>query len=192
MKKQVITMMAVAAFFATLAVTSLPAQNAGSISVSIPFDFAVSGKTLPAGEYYVQRSTEGARVVTTIRNRDKTEAVYLPQSHPVQAHEIQPESKLVFNKYGNQFFLSQVWVSGRSVGDELAKTARERGLQRDIARNQLKPEVDLKWPPFIEEIDVPEKMYIIQKRLASKGFSSGDIEKILGGNFFRVYKEILG
>jgi microsomal dipeptidase-like Zn-dependent dipeptidase len=35
-------------------------------------------------------------------------------------------------------------------------------------------------------------MYIIQKRLASKGFSSADIDKILGGNFFRVYKEILG
>ena len=57
---------------------------------------------------------------------------------------------------------------------------------------KFKPEVDLKWPPFIEEIDVPEKMYIIQKRLASKGFSSGDTDKILGGNFFRVYKEILG
>ena len=140
MKKQVITMMASVAFFATLAITSVQAQNAGTVSVSIPFDFAVSGKTLPAGEYYVQRSAEGARVVTTIRNRDKTKAVYLPQTHPVQTNEIQSESKLVFNKYGDQYFLSQVWISGRSAGDELAKTARERGLQNEIAKSQQKPE----------------------------------------------------
>lgn len=140
MKKQLITMMAAVAFFATLAVTSIQAQNAGNMSVSIPFDFAVSGKTLPAGEYYVQRSAEGARVVTTISNRDKTRAVYLPQTHPVQTNKVQSESKLVFNKYGDQFFLSQVWISGRSAGDELAKTARERGLQKEIARSQQKPE----------------------------------------------------
>jgi microsomal dipeptidase-like Zn-dependent dipeptidase len=35
-------------------------------------------------------------------------------------------------------------------------------------------------------------MYIIQRRLASKGFSSTDIDKVLGGNFFRVYQEIIG
>lgn len=140
MKKQVLTIVAVISCLATLVVTPVQAQNAGNMSVSIPFDFAVSGKTLPAGEYYVQRSTEGTRVVTTIRNRDNTKAVYLPQTHPVQANEIQSESKLVFNKYGNQFFLSQVWTSGRSAGEELAKTARERGLKQEIAKSHQKPE----------------------------------------------------
>jgi hypothetical protein len=133
MKKQVITIMAVAVFFATLAVTSAQAQNAGNMSVSIPFDFAVAGKTLPAGDYNVRRSIEGNRELTAIRNRDKTEAVYLFQTHPVQTNEVQSESKLVFNKYGNEYFLSQVWISGRTVGQELSKAAKERGLQRDMA-----------------------------------------------------------
>jgi membrane dipeptidase len=57
---------------------------------------------------------------------------------------------------------------------------------------QFKPGVDIRWPPFIEELDVPEKFYIIQKRLGERGFSAADIDKILGGNFFRVYREILG
>lgn len=57
---------------------------------------------------------------------------------------------------------------------------------------KFKPGVDVKWPPFIEEIDVPEKFHIIRKRLAEKRFSDSDIAKIMGGNFFRVYKEILG
>jgi hypothetical protein len=140
MKKQVITMMAVVAFLAMLAVTSVKAQNAGNMSISIPFDFALSGKTLPAGEYYLQRSTEGAQVVVQIRSRDRVLVVYLPQTHPIQNSEIQAEPKLLFNKYGDQFFLSQVWLSGRSTGEELSKTARERGLQRDFARYQRKPE----------------------------------------------------
>jgi hypothetical protein len=132
-------MMAVFAFLAMLAVTSVKAQNTGNMSISIPFDFAVSGKTLPAGEYYLQRSTEGAQVVVQIRNRDRA-LVYLSQTHPIQNSEVQAEPKLVFNKYGDQLFLSQVWLSGRSTGEELSKTARERGLQRDFAGNQRKPE----------------------------------------------------
>jgi hypothetical protein len=139
MKKQVITIMVVAVFCATLAVSSIEAQNAGNMSVTIPFDFAVGGKTLPAGEYFLQRSSDGARVVTRIRSKDKDEGVYLPQPHPVQGTEIQAESKLVFNKYGDQYFLSQVWISGRSSGDELGKTSRERLLQREMAKGR-KPE----------------------------------------------------
>ncbi len=140
MKKQVITVMAVAMFFAALAVASVRSQDAGTISVNIPFDFAVSGKTLSAGQYYLQQSTDGARVVTQIRRRDKTQGVYLPQTYPVQGSEIQAESKLVFNKYGNQYFLSQVWISGRAVGKELPKTSKERLLQSEMAKQRSKPE----------------------------------------------------
>jgi len=60
------------------------------------------------------------------------------------------------------------------------------------AQYKFKPGVDLRWPPFIEEIDVPEKMYIIADRLAERGFAPSDLKKIMGENFMRVYKEILG
>ena len=55
-----------------------------------------------------------------------------------------------------------------------------------------KPAAAVRWPPFIAEIDVPEKFHIIRKRLAQKGFSEADLEKVLGGNFLRIYREILG
>src|SRR5207244_13645772 len=102
MKKQVITVMAVAMFFAALAVASVRSQDAGTISVNIPFDFAVSGKTLSAGQYYLQQSTDGARVVTQIRRRDKTQGVYLPQTYPVQGSEIQADSNLVLTNECHQ------------------------------------------------------------------------------------------
>jgi membrane dipeptidase len=55
-----------------------------------------------------------------------------------------------------------------------------------------KPGADVRWPPFIEELDVPEKLKIISQCLSARGFSNADIEKIMGLNFLRVYKEILG
>lgn len=57
---------------------------------------------------------------------------------------------------------------------------------------KFKPGADVRWPPFIEELDVPEKFHVIRRRLLEKGFSAPDVGKILGGNFLRVYREILG
>jgi hypothetical protein len=127
-------------FFAALTVTSVHAQGL-TMSYTIPFDFDVGGKTLPAGEYYLQRSMDNSRVVTQICNRDKTLRIYLPQTHPVQDLEVQldSKSKLVFNRYGDQFFLSQVWVLERRIGEELPKNAKERHLQREMASAGRKP-----------------------------------------------------
>ena len=139
MKKQMITLMAVAMFAMTLTVVSVHGQNAGNLSVTIPFEFAAAGKTLPAGDYYVRRSLDGARVVMRIESKDGSLNVYLP-THGAQNAEIQNEPKLVFNQYGKQFFLAQVWTAGRSTGEELNKTNRERTLQREIAGRGGKPE----------------------------------------------------
>jgi len=115
------------------------AQNAGDLSVSIPFEFAAGGKTLPAGEYYVRRNFDGTRAVLRLVGKDSSVSVFLA-THSVQTNKIQNDSKLVFNKYGQHLFLAQVWSAGRSNGEELNKTGRERGLQQEIARLNSKRE----------------------------------------------------
>jgi membrane dipeptidase len=57
---------------------------------------------------------------------------------------------------------------------------------------KFKPAAAVRWPPFIEELDVPEKFQVMKKRLGERGFSEANIAQILGGNFLRVYKQILG
>jgi frataxin-like iron-binding protein CyaY len=133
MKKKMITFLAVAMFAMTLAVASVHAQNAGSLSVTVPFQFAAAGKTLPAGDYYVHRTLDGARVIVRIESKDGSISVYT-QTHGVQTRQIQDESKLVFNKYGEQFYLSQVWAAGRSTGEELTRTSQERVLRHETAK----------------------------------------------------------
>ncbi len=137
MKKHLFTTMAIAMFFATIAVTSARAQNAPSVSVSIPFDFEVAGKTLKAGDYRVRM--EGSRSTLKIENRDSLHTTFVTISS-LQGRDIQDQSKLVFNRYGNQYFLSQVWIVGSSSGEEVRQDATERGIRRELAALGHKPE----------------------------------------------------
>ena len=57
---------------------------------------------------------------------------------------------------------------------------------------EFHPSVDVRWPPFIEEIDVPEKFSVIADRLLERGFSTSDVRKIMGENWMRIYREVLG
>ena len=134
MKRQVVTMMMAALFVAMASVTAIQAQSAGSASVTIPFDFSVGAKTLPAGDYNVRRTLQGGSVVMRIQEKNNSVALFLPNTRPVAGLDIQAESKLVFNRYGNQYFLSQIWLAGRSTGAELNQTTRERSLNRELAR----------------------------------------------------------
>jgi len=139
MKRQMIIMVAIAAFVTMSAVSSIRAQNAGDVAVPIPFEFSAGGRTLPAGDYFVRRSFDSARAVIRLEAKNGSESIYLA-THVVEQLPVQNQSKVVFNKYGNQFFLSQVWSAGRSTGAELNKTGRERALRQEIARNAAKPE----------------------------------------------------
>jgi hypothetical protein len=137
MKKHLFTTMAIAMFITTIAVASARAQNAPLVSVTIPFDFEVAGKTLKAGDYQVRM--EGSRSTLKIENRDSLHTTFVAIS-PLQRRDIQNESKLVFNRYGSQYFLAQIWIAGRSSGDEVRQGATERGIRRELTALRQKPE----------------------------------------------------
>ena len=48
------------------------------------------------------------------------------------------------------------------------------------------------WPFFLTELNHARRMETIHAGLQKRGYSSGSIDKILGGNFYRVYKEVIG
>jgi membrane dipeptidase len=81
--------------------------------------------------------------------------------------------------------------SDSSVGGWRKSFPTEKAFWDFHGQFKFKPGADVRWPPFIEEIDVPEKFHLIAARLRQRGFSEPDLAKILGGNFLRVYREIL-
>ena len=130
---------------ATLSVLSLivaaqAVQADEPMLVNIPFAFVAGNETLPAGEYRVQK-LDGNSTVVLIRCSDAT-ASAMVVTHAAQAKELQTESKLIFNQYGNRYFLSQVWTAGSIRGRQLLKSPQEKEISQ-IARIETKTEFTL-------------------------------------------------
>lgn len=55
---------------------------------------------------------------------------------------------------------------------------------------RFKPSYQVKWPPWIPELDTPDRYRHVVKVLDKRGYSTADIEKILGGNWLRYFREV--
>jgi len=102
------------------------AQAQQPLIVNVPFEFVAGGKTLPAGEYSVKVSGP-QRTLLVIDRQDASASVFIG-ANSVVATEPQAESKLIFNRYGDRYFLSQVWTAGNPRGSQLMKSAREKEI----------------------------------------------------------------
>lgn len=56
----------------------------------------------------------------------------------------------------------------------------------------FKPSYRVRWPPFIEGLDEPERFLNVAHALDRRGVSEADIAKILGGNWVRYFRDIFG
>ena len=124
---------------AALVVTTAYAGRTPGAVVEIPFDFHVAGKVLPAGRYIVTRSTQASAEGLSLKSLESKAGVFVLTS-TVKAADRQSASRLVFTRYGDQYFLSQYWTSGESTGHALIKSEREGEIQNEMAKNGLKPE----------------------------------------------------
>jgi hypothetical protein len=94
--------------------------------VNIPFAFTAGEATLPAGEYRVQKM-DGNSAVLLIRCTEPSESAMVV-TNATGGGKQQEQSKLVFNRYQDHYFLSQVWNAGYSSGRQLRKTQREKEI----------------------------------------------------------------
>jgi membrane dipeptidase len=56
----------------------------------------------------------------------------------------------------------------------------------------FKPSYRVRWPPWIKELDPPERFRNIAHGLAKRGYPSAHIEKLLGGNWMRYFADVIG
>ena len=100
------------------------------LTANIPFDFSVAGEKLPAGKYWISRAQQsnGDMVIQVSSANGHSNVTRL--TIPVFANKPAKTSSLVFNRYGDEYFLSEIWPMGASLGRELTKSRAERDLAR--------------------------------------------------------------
>jgi hypothetical protein len=126
MKKLIISMIVAVSVCAASLATTQAAPFSVSIRAEIPFDFNVGKKRLPKGEYIIE--SVGDAGTLSIRNADKGKSVIFNtiRSKPTDGKK----PKLVFNRYGDQYFLSRVWDQSSETILKLNKSGTEKRVAK--------------------------------------------------------------
>ena len=113
--------------FVVLVVTISQGQIGGEVlKVKIPFNFNVGTQAFPSGEYSLKPLLPHTMVLRNQAGQTLTNIT----TNSVQSSEVPRTVKFVFNGYGGQYFLTQIWKAGDSTGQELAKSSVEIEMAR--------------------------------------------------------------
>ena len=95
------------------------------LNFETPFAFHIGERELPAGSYTARRTPAGFAIV----NGNGGAAVVMTNLGAQNQNGSAPaNAQLVFNKYGNTYFLSQMWYGERTEGIQTVKTRKEREM----------------------------------------------------------------
>jgi hypothetical protein len=110
------------------------------LEVNVPFAFEVGNKRIPAGSYRVESIPTGGGSLEMLRNTGSD--LHLTISTMATALKSgTPGPALVFHRYGNRYFLSQI-----RTGDGHAREVFPSQQEKELARSEPSVEVALLGP----------------------------------------------
>ena len=115
-------------FLVSLATLPAAAKSVDGMRAQVPFDFHIGERLIPAGAYTVKSLTADEQVLRL--NGDKDSAATTTNSGTEKGNG-EGRARLVFHKYGDQYFLSAVWGAD-SNGRTLSESKRERNLRKEL------------------------------------------------------------
>jgi hypothetical protein len=125
------------ALLVTLASTPAAAQIGGAfaqhdavISAEIPFAFEVAGARLEAGEYTVTPQVHSPALL--IRRKGGGQVAVALCWKAQDMGERPSYGRLVFHKYGDQYFFASAWAGDE--GKQVSQSKRERRLRKELLK----------------------------------------------------------
>src|SRR6266403_5767222 len=108
-----------------------------AIEANIPFAFAVGDTTLTAGKYEIKTLDDESANVLELRSvNGQPSVVFATEDAQTRSDQAVNKTELVFNKVGNQYFLSQIWVAGSAAGNEVPKSRMEKRLAKGGSQSE--------------------------------------------------------
>ena len=108
------------------------AQSTTVAEVTIPFAFQTTNQTLPAGTYRIDR--ESGYLVRLQGPHSEGGFVIM---HGTSKNRAADHGSLVFDRYGDKYYLHQIWTAGSTDGLECSKTRAEKESMQ--AKNNQAP-----------------------------------------------------
>lgn len=112
------------------------AQIVGSLEADIPFQFHAGDAKLPAGKYVIRMLDDSDLTIMEISKSDGSVAA-LFQIHSAQANSTPRKTELIFNKYGNKYFLNELFDEGEPDGSQVVKSNYEKRASQAAAEAQV-------------------------------------------------------
>lgn len=138
MKRTILALsIAILASLSSAGVSPVSAQFDTPMKAKIPFSFTICRETLPAGTYIIKHTTKTGQTLL-IQNVENQKLVDVACVNDLQASKALSEAKLIFNRYGDQYFLSEAWWSGTTSGHGLVKSEKEQTLIKGSGADKAK------------------------------------------------------
>lgn len=141
--KKLIQICTILSLLVVFSVVSANAQSVERIDAKIPFDFNIGKTTYKAGNYIIRVSKiAGSNTILSLEDENKN----FLQNFVVlrNGNTSDKKSLLLFNRYEDKVFLSQISTPG--IGFRLSPTETERQIARKSSGKKSKNQVSLAVP----------------------------------------------
>lgn len=132
---QLLALFVALVFVLTMHSTKAHAQIIGNLEVDIPFQFHAGNVKLPPGKYTVHMLENTDLTVMEITSVDNSTSALFEVGR-AQVNSAPAKSELVFNKYGNRYFLAKVFDEGNPTGSEVLESRYEKRISEAAAEGQ--------------------------------------------------------
>jgi hypothetical protein len=120
MKRRVLCLLGFIGVVLGMSTISAQAQIIGQLEADIPFTFHAGGAKLPPGKYIIRVLDGSDLSAMEIQSADdRTSALF--EVREAQASTTPKKAELVFNHYGNRYFLSKLFDGGDKVGSAVVE-----------------------------------------------------------------------
>ena len=117
----------VASFCLLIGLSVVPAQaQRGGVQAKVPFNFAASGETFPAGEYMMIAASHQIRIEDA---RGKVVAIVL--ANEISGRSAGTNGRIIFHCYSDRCFLSELWSPAQENGRQLLTSRTEADLGKE-------------------------------------------------------------
>lgn len=104
-------------------------------TIYVPFAFSVGEKSFAPGKYVIDRNRSESETVWVIREKRTGEAAMF-LTRPARSIKTAEQSRVIFHRYDDVYFLSEFWTKGSNAGREVEISNRERAIDKALAEKR--------------------------------------------------------